>query len=214
MIDMQNKELPDYYGCVAEDVLQMCKPKDGVWVDLGCGPGQVSCALATLQKSSTFVLIDPDPNALDHARRNTQKLNNKHQFQFLKGKAESIPLPSASVALVVSRGSVFFWENQADGIREIYRVLQSGGVAMIGGGLGSTYPLWARKEFIRRRRESAKKNGKTAMAAFKAARSPDTFKMWADQAGLSEFKIIGEGGLSENDPETGLGIWLIFRKGL
>lgn len=84
---------------------------------------------------------------------------------------------------------------------------------MLGGGLGSTYPLWARKEFIRRRRGNTRTQGKAAMDTFKAARSTDNFRSWVTEAGLRDFEIIGEGGLTEDAPETGLGVWLIFRKG-
>lgn len=208
-----NTELPDYYACVAEDIIRLCKPKPGDWLDIGCGPGPVSIALAKRATSSKFLLMDPDPGALAKARDAAKQYGEEHRFRFIEGKAESIPLPSESADLVVSRGSIFFWECQPAGIREVYRVLRAGGAAMLGGGLGSTYPLWARKEFIRRRRENTRKQGKAAMDAFRAARSPDTFRNWATQAGIRDFEILGEGGLTEDDPETGLGVWLIFRKG-
>lgn len=208
-----NTELPDYYACVAEDVIRLCKPKPGDWLDIGCGPGPVTVALAKRSAASRFILMDPDASALAKARDAVEQHAEEYRFRFIEGKAESIPLPSESIDLAVSRGSIFFWECQPLGIRETYRVLRPGGVAMLGGGLGSSYPLWARKEFIRRRRENTRKQGKAAMDAFRAARSPDTFRNWARQAGIHEFEILGEGGLGEDDPETGLGVWLIFRKG-
>lgn len=208
-----NTELPDYYACVAEDVMRLCKPMPGDWFDIGCGPGPVSIALAKLSAASRFVLMDPDAGALAKARDAAQQYGDKHRFRFIEGKAESIPLPTESVDLAVSRGSIFFWECQPAGIGEVYRVLRAGGAAMLGGGLGSTYPLWARKEFIRRRRENTRKQGEAAMDAFRAVRNPNTFINWATEAGIRDFEIIGEGGLAEDDAETGLGVWLIFRKG-
>ena len=208
-----NTELPDYYACVAEDVIRMCKPKPGDWLDIGCGAGPLSKALAKRSAASRFFLMDPDAGALAKARDAVQQHREEHRFRFIEGIAESIPQPSKSIHLVVSRGSIFFWECQPMGIREIYRVLRPGGAAMLGGGLGSTYPLWARKEFIRRQRENTRKRSKAAMDAFRAARSPDAFRNWATQGGIRDFEVIGEGGLGEDDPETGLGVWLIFRKG-
>lgn len=61
-------------------------------------------------------------------------------------------------------------------------------------------------------RENTGKRDKAAMDAFRPARSPETFKNWAAQAGIRNFEIIGEGGLTEDDPETGLGVWGVFRK--
>jgi hypothetical protein len=53
-------------------------------------------------------------------------LGEEHRFRFLEGKAESVPLPSESVAPAVSRGSIFFWECRPLGIPETYRVLRPG----------------------------------------------------------------------------------------
>ena len=53
--------LPDYYGTVAEDVLRLCPPQDGVWVGLGAGSGGLALALALAATSSaTLVLVDPN----------------------------------------------------------------------------------------------------------------------------------------------------------
>ena len=39
--------------------------------------------------------------------------------------------------LVVSRGSIWFWDNPGKALKEIYRILKPGGKAYIGGGKGS-----------------------------------------------------------------------------
>jgi ubiquinone/menaquinone biosynthesis C-methylase UbiE len=128
------------------------------------------------------------------------------------GHAEDLPLAEDSVDLVVSRGSIFFWEDRPAGLREVHRVLRPGGRAMIGGGLGSTYPLWARREFIRRRRECVRRWRPDAVRAFKEVRSRDTFRRWAEEAGLRDYRLVGEAALPEDDPNTGLGLWLTFGK--
>ena len=91
-------------------------------------------------------------------------------------------------------------------------MLSPGGKAMLGGGLGSTYPQWARREFIRRRREGVRKQGADAVRAFQEVRRRDTFRRWAEEAGLRSFEVVGEAALPEDDPDTGLGLWLIFEK--
>lgn len=205
------QELPDYYTCVAHDVVEMCRPREGVWVDLGCGDGPLAFALAELS-GSVLVLADPNREALARALARAAELGLSRRTVAVYGQAESLPLADASVDLVVSRGSIFFWEDRPAGVREVYRVLRPGGRAMLGGGLGNTYPLWARREFIRRRRESVRKQGADAVRAFEEVRSRAVFQQWAEGAGLGDFQIIGEAALPEDDPDTGLGLWLIFEK--
>ncbi|MCD6415277.1 MAG: class I SAM-dependent methyltransferase [Planctomycetes bacterium] len=205
------QKLPDYYECVARDVVEMCKPRDGVWVDLGCGEGAVAFALAELSRA-VLVLVDPNREALAEALRRARDMGLSQRTVALCGRAESLPLVDDSVDLVVSRGSIFFWDDRPAGVREVYRALRPGGKAMLGGGLGRSYPLWARREFISRRREGVRQEGPAAVRAFAEVRSRDAFQGWAEEAGLHSFEVIGEAALPEDDPNTGLGLWLIFEK--
>ena len=208
-------QLPDLYPYVAADILEYCRPRKGIWVDLGSGSGGVGLALAVAEtraaSESTVVLVDPDAGALSQGLRKAQKEGLGHRVVAVVGKAESMPLPDGSVDLVVSRGSIFFWNDPVKGVQEVYRVLRPGGEAMLGGGRGKHYPEWARREFTRRRHGKMDPNSK-ATKRFRKLRSPDTFRQWAEQAGLPDFKVIGQGGLSPDDPRAGKGIWLRFSK--
>ena len=205
------RKLPDYYACVARDVVEMCSPRDGVWTDLGCGEGPLAFALAGLS-DSVLVLVDPKREALSRAVAKARELRLSRRTVAVHGRAESLPMADDSVDLVVSRGSIFFWDDRPAGVREVYRVLSPGGKAILGGGLGSTYPQWARCEFIRRRREGVRKQGREAVRAFREVRRRDAFQRWAEEAGLKDFEVVREAALSEDDPDTGLGLWLIFEK--
>ncbi len=205
------EELPDHYRHVARDVVEMCNPRDGIWVDLGSGDGPVSRALTRIS-DSLFILVDPNPQALSRASERSLESGRCGRTLAVVARAEHLPFAEGSVDLVVSRGSVFFWDNRPAGIREADRVLAPGGKAMIGGGLGSTYPEWARQRFIERQRRGQRKRGPEAFRKFRHDRSPETFRRWAEQAGLREFRVVGEGGLPATDPDTGLGIWLLFGK--
>ncbi len=208
----QQGPLPDYYPSVAADIVRMCRPPDdGICVDLGAGEGPVALALAELC-SARLVLVDPDPEPLSAARDRAQDDGHARRISTLCGRAEQLPLTDQSVDVVFSRGSVYFWENQARGVAEIYRVLRVGGQAMIGGGLGHDYPEWARREFVRRRHEGARSKGPEAYARFVYLRDPKTFASWARAAGLPRFEVVGEGGRPPEDPSAGLGIWLRFER--
>ena len=132
-----SRELPDWFGPVAEDVLQYCRPERGLWVDLGCGAGGLGLALAR-SSDSTMVLIDPNPDALTEAIEKAKGSRLGERVVPIAASAENIPLPDGSVDLVVSRGSIFFWDDPPEGLREVYRILRPGCRAMIGGGFGSS----------------------------------------------------------------------------
>ena len=212
-VSEEQATLPDHFRTVAEDLVGFCSPGSGrVWVDLGTGQGGLGLALLEKLDNITMMLMDPDAAALRHALDAARQRGVESRAVAVIGLAESIPLPDASADVVVSRGSFFFWQDRAKGLREVWRVLRPGGRAVIGGGLGSGYPDWARREFIRRQRESQRRKGPEAMRAFHAARSPDTFHRIAVEAGLPTFEVVGEGGLDADDPNTGVGIWLRFAK--
>ena len=205
--------LPDYYATVAEDVLVFCGASGGrVWVDLGSGAGGVGLALAERVADGTMVLMDPNAEALAKALGDAERRGLASRVVPVVGSAERMPLPDACIDVVVSRGSFYFWQDRAQGLREVWRVLRPGGRAMIGGGLGTGYPAWARTEFIRRQRESQRSKGDKAMREFREARSPETFRRLAAEADLPRFEVVGEGGLDATDPQSGLGIWLKLRK--
>jgi len=204
--------LPDYYPFVAEDILRLCNPDDdGLWVDLGCGGGPVALALAEHCRAH-IILVDPSDEALASARASAAEKGFSDRIGTMRGRAEALPLADQSVDLVVSRGSIYFWDDQPKGLSEVYRVLREGGQAMIGGGMGSNYPAWARQEFIRRRHEGVRRKGPEAYERFLHLRDPQTFAAWASEAGLPAFEVIGEGGKPVEDPRAGLGIWLRFER--
>lgn len=190
----------------------MCAPSDGaICVDLGAGKGPVALALAK-QCRARFVLVDPDTEALNAAAASTSEQGDRDRIALLCGRAEQLPLADRSVDLVISRGSIYFWEDQPRALAEVHRVLREGGQAMIGGGLGHDYPEWARREFIRRRHEGARSKGPEAYERFLRLRDPNTFTGWAQEAGLLHFEVVGEGGRPPEDPRAGLGVWLRFAR--
>lgn len=213
--DPAGRALPDWYPYVAADILEWAQPEAGVWIDLGAGTGGVALAVASsgnpAAENSTLVLVDPDSRALSRALQRGRARGLGEQWVAVVGVAEQLPHPDNSIDLVFSRGSIYFWSDPVAGIREIHRVLRPGGKAMIGGGLGESYPEWARREFIRRRRGNEDPESPRARA-FARLRAPETFRKWAEEAGLTDFEVRGQGALPADDPATGLGIWLRFTK--
>jgi len=204
-------KLPDFYANVSEEVLCRCHPVEGVWVDLGAGGRGIGVPLAQ-RSTSRIVLIDSNIGALQKALAHARESGLGKRVVAVAGWAEAIPLLSNCIDLVVSRESIFSWKDKAQGLRETYRILCPGGYAMIGGGLGESYPEWARQEYTRRWHEAVKKRGLDSFRRFREARSLQTFQHLAEEAGLIDFKVVGDGGADSDTSQAGLGIWLLFRK--
>ncbi len=181
-------------------------------MDLGSGNGEIGLAVLNLVPDCLMIMLDPNEESLSHGLKSAEKQGVSKNIVPIIGTAEKIPMPKESVDVVVSRGSFFFWKDRISGLKEVKRILRPGGKAMIGGGLGSRYPQWARQEFIRRQRKSNAGKSPEEIQRFKELRSSETFRNLAVAAGLSSFEIGGEGGLDSDDPKTGIGIWLRFTK--
>ncbi|HUS44949.1 MAG TPA: class I SAM-dependent methyltransferase [Phycisphaerae bacterium] len=201
-LSQRPRELPDWFRPVAEDVLGYCRPEYGLWVDLGCGSGGLGFALAEASQS-TVVLIDPNADALNKAVQKARVSGLAGRVIPIVGHAESNPLPDASVDLVVSRGSIFFWRDPPKGLREVYRILRPDCRALIGGGFGSSYPAWAYKEFFKRRYEDLRAQGEEAVRKWEEPRRIEWLVAQAALAGI-------EKTLVKSVPP---GRWLLFEKG-
>ena len=97
-------------------------------LDLGCGTGRFSAALAH-RFSAHVTAIDPSIKMLERANA---KLYSG--VTFLRGSAESIPLPSDSVDLVFASMVFHHLRAPALAFRECRRVLRSEGILFIRNG--------------------------------------------------------------------------------
>ncbi len=124
------------YPVIARQILERTGITSGRCIDLGGGPGMLAVELA---KASTLdvMVCDVTAECVALAKENSQEHGVHERVSAVQGSAEKLPFDDNSVDLVVSRGSIFFWENQQQGISEVYRVLRPGGWGYIGGGFGT-----------------------------------------------------------------------------
>ena len=132
------------YPLIAEQIIQHTGITSGTCLDIGCGSGYLGAALAA--KSDLYTLfLDQSDDMLALCERTIDENDLRGRAGLLPGDVGSLALPDGSVDLIISRGSIFFWEDLPRAFGEIYRVLKPGGATFIGGGFGNA----AVKESIR-----------------------------------------------------------------
>ena len=102
------------------------KPEERV-LDIGTGTGNLALLLKRRHPDVGVVGIDPDPGALDRARRKAVRTGTEVAFE--RGVAERLPFPDHSFDRVVS---AFMFHHlgataKRDGLGEVRRVLRRGG---------------------------------------------------------------------------------------
>jgi ubiquinone/menaquinone biosynthesis C-methylase UbiE len=205
------QSLPSRYPYVVQDALGFCKPEKGFWVDLGAGKGQVAIPLIEAT-GNPVVMIDPKRESMAEGMEIAREKGIQDRLLAVVGVAEDLPLLDNSVDLLVSRGSIFFWDDPVKGLNEVYRVLRPGAKAYIGGGAGSDYPAWATQKLIQSRMDKMQGDEAEKWNRFVELRRPEQMIEWAEAAGLRDFKVLGKGAISAEDERVGQGVWLLFEK--
>ncbi|MDF0666755.1 MAG: methyltransferase domain-containing protein [Nitrospira sp.] len=96
-------------------------------LDIGSGSGTDVLIASTLVGPSGKVYgLDMTEAMLSKARANAEKMGAFH-VEFVKGNAEKIPLPDASVDSVTSNGVLNLVPDKPKAFSEIFRVLRPGG---------------------------------------------------------------------------------------
>ncbi|MFA7148725.1 MAG: class I SAM-dependent methyltransferase, partial [Syntrophomonadaceae bacterium] len=96
---------------------------------------------------------------------------------------KGLPLADNFADFIISRGSIWFWEDKAKGLAEIYRVLKIGGTALIGGGFGRYVPDTMRARLSETRKNTLEKKGVKRL-------SLEEMEALALEAGIPSFKVM------------------------
>ena len=91
-------------------------------LDVACGTGALTLAADEIVgPSGSVVGLDANPQMLAVARRKPVKI------EWLEGRAEALPPPDRSFDAVVSQFGFMFFDDKAQALREMMRVLRPGG---------------------------------------------------------------------------------------
>jgi ubiquinone/menaquinone biosynthesis C-methylase UbiE len=106
-------------------------PGDGAtFLDLGTGPGFLLVEVRKLFPGAKVIGVDPSEDMLAIARCNAET-SGLPGIEIKAGKAEDIPVDSASVDLLMAQFVLHEWHDVEKGFSEITRVLKPGGMVVI-----------------------------------------------------------------------------------
>ncbi|MBN2040374.1 MAG: class I SAM-dependent methyltransferase [Spirochaetes bacterium] len=124
------------YPVIADQIVERTGIDKGICIDLGSGPGHLGIAIAKLYKFKVYG-VDFSAEINDIAVQNIKSEGVDQQLKLIPGSADDMPFNNNFADLIISRGSLFFWQDVEKAFNEIYRVLKPGGKTYIGGGFGS-----------------------------------------------------------------------------
>ncbi len=179
------------YPVLAEQIINRTGISQGYCLDIGCGGGYLGLALARISEFET-ILFDESQDMLNLAQGYISQSGLESRAKTLLGDVHAMSLADESINLVVSRGSMFFWENRVQAFREIYRVLAIGGAAMIGGGFGNVELLREIEKKMLEKDPEWKEKRQQRIGQSKV----EEYRQELEQAGISSFEITrDEAGL-------------------
>lgn len=134
-IDIAENVFKDIYPQIAKNIKTLYKNQSGTVVEIGCGSAILSRSLYNFGSYHIFA-IDLEFDMIWSAKNLIEK-ENKNTILPIVANVEEIPFKSDFADLIISRGSMFFWQDKVQAFKEIYRILKKGGMTYIGGGFGN-----------------------------------------------------------------------------
>ncbi|MDR3115651.1 MAG: class I SAM-dependent methyltransferase [Treponema sp.] len=184
------------YPVIASRLLELAGVRKGRCLDIGCGGGHLGLAAAR-GFEGTLILLDANPYAVAIAEQRIPE-EARGYIRALRGDVHALPLTDASVDLVLSRGAMWFWKKEAS-LKEIWRVLAPGGVAVLGGGYGTAQLKTAiyRHMSMRNQEDFGEQQEKRMRGA-----RPEEYALVMERLGMGVPQCIHEDS----------GDWLLFHK--
>ena len=118
---------------IACELYQEYSDANQLWLDAGCGTGNLAKQLASIatQKGSSILAVDFDPDMLSFGKSHAPQFEQANNPSFLCGDAQQLPFADASLDGVLATSLLGCLNAPEKHFRETHRVLKPGGIAVI-----------------------------------------------------------------------------------
>jgi ubiquinone/menaquinone biosynthesis C-methylase UbiE len=106
------------------------RPDDDV-LEIGFGPGHGLELLLTSTRAQTVSGIDPSLEMAEQALSRNRAAAETGRLRLVAGTVESLPFADGKFSRVVAVSNFHVWASRSAGLREIHRVLRTGGKLVI-----------------------------------------------------------------------------------
>jgi ubiquinone/menaquinone biosynthesis C-methylase UbiE len=187
------------YPVIARQIVEGCKITEGICIDLGSGPAPLAIALAKITDLKIYAL-DISEEMYKLAKENIKAEGLSKRITPIVGDVQALPFDDNFADLLVSRGSLFFWEDKVKAFKEIYRTLKPSGMTYIGGGFGTA----ELEDKITKEMEERDSDWKRDVKERLGKRSVERFRGALREIKIQNYEIIHDDS----------GLWVLIRKGM
>lgn len=177
------RSLLPIYPLLAQQCVDDYRLNSGICLDLGTGNGYLGTEIAKITRMCIY-FVDIKAEALDFARRTVEEAQIDNEVHLIEADVcKGLPFAGNFADFIISRGSIWFWEDKVKGLAEVHRVLKVGGTALVGGGLGRYVPWSMRARLAGERKNKLEKKGGERPSLEKLERM-------AIEAGIPSFRVV------------------------
>jgi len=177
------------YELLAQQLIDDYGITQGRCLEVGTGKGMIGIEIAKRSNLHAY-LLDISDEALTTAENRSREAGLLPRISVIKSPVEQLPFIDNYFDLIVSRGSMWFWNDKPAGLKEIYRVLKRGGIAYVGGGASRYMPDNERQAFF----EKVYSQRRKEEADFDKVRSPEYLREVLSEAGINIYRLITDSG--------------------
>ena len=128
------------YPYLAKQIMEIYPRDSGKVLELGPFSGGISVAMMKQTAALDITVADEDPKVLEYLSDEIKAEGISASVRTTRTTYDPLVFDDGEFDLVVCRGVFFFLDEQGSLFQEIFRVLNEGGMAFVGGGFGKDTP--------------------------------------------------------------------------